>query len=43
LLHGARADRLATYGIAGALVGASTFTGQPVLLMELVLAAVVRH
>ena len=41
LLHGAQADRLVTYGTAVALVGVSTFTGQPVLLTGLVLAALV--
>jgi low temperature requirement protein LtrA len=41
LIHGARRDRLVTFGIAVALVGVATFTGQPVLLTGVVLACLV--
>ncbi len=41
LLHGVHRDRLLGYGVAVALIAAATFTGQPVLLTGVVLAALV--
>jgi low temperature requirement protein LtrA len=41
LLHGAQRDRLVTYGVAVALVGVATVTGQPVLFTGVVLAVLV--
>jgi low temperature requirement protein LtrA len=40
-LHGAQPDRALAFGVAILLVGAATFTGQPVLLTGLVLAILV--
>ncbi len=40
-LHGAQPDRLLAFVVALVLVGAATFTGQPVLLTGLVLAVLV--
>ena len=41
LLHGVHRDRLLAFGVAVALIVGATFTGQPVLLTGLVLAALV--
>jgi low temperature requirement protein LtrA len=41
LLHGVHVDRLVGFGVAVALIVGATFTGQPVLLTGVVLAALV--